>query len=574
MSLIFFQSLWLVFSFILSVLYRKWLWHLLASCSQAVSRFTGFISTLSTERLSTAVLSAPFFTHTLPNISLYLLLLLCSIQLSRTSSVLFFIITRTVIMDTSFGQLTTTANSRYGLIYKDLPGLIENVYTATMDLTFHYYLWLGIGSSPSLSLVHNDDLPHSELWAQYDCLFGPFKCLLPLLEVLSDRYGTDNTVNDNIMDHYLPLIEDMISTILFQKIPWLAHLHLPPPPPPAQDTILTHKLQLRYLHSLFKRPCFFLKLVPQGQAIKVVCHRHPHLLIVLCTGGGKSTVYQAPSFAKESGFHLVIIPYNSLMEQALSTCQQKVYLIALGPLCLQTSTFFGLSWSSQLLNILPWTIFIHGLWEPISHLNIQFIVLSQPESSLQDFALHIINHHTFPSPPDHSIIFCEIVEDAMVLAGHIKAPLYVGHMNAQAQFQAVKIWLSGGSRWLCATLGFAQGIDYSHVSYVIRYQIPKHMTLHTQQSSWLTCHKGTVGVSHLIYSNVPPHLCSFNVDFRGFNAMLDFATKAQSWQILIINFLNSSPSNCHMLGPCELCNFCCCHRVCLFPISHSLLTPI
>lgn len=210
--------------------------------------------------------------------------------------------------------------------------------------------------------------------------------------------------------------------------------------------------------------------------------------------------------------------------------------------------------------------------EPISRSNIQYTVSHQPESTLQDFTLRIINHHIFLSPLDRGIIFCDTVEDATVLAGHIHAPFYVGRMDAPARSQAINIWLTGRSRWLCATSAFAQGIDYSHVSYVIHYRIPKHMTLHAQQSGRLARQEGTVGISHLIYSNVPPHLRSIDTDLGGFHAMLDFSSKAQCRRVSITTFLDSSPSNCHMLGPCELCDFCCRHSVRLFFLSYFLLS--
>lgn len=198
------------------------------------------------------------------------------------------------------------------------------------------------------------------------------------------------------------------------------------------------------------------------------------------------------------------------------------------------------------------------------------MVSHQQEASLQDFILRVINHHIFSSPLDRGIVFCDTVEDATVLANLIGAPFYVGRMDAQARSQAVNTWLSGRSKWLCATSAFAQGIDYSHVTYVIHYRIPKHITLHAQQSGRLARQEGTVGVSHLIYSTVPPHLRHFDVDLGGFGAMVEFATKAQCRRIAITNFLDPTPSNCHMLGPCEPCDFCCRHNVCISCLSHFL----
>ena len=78
----------------------------------------------------------------------------------------------------------------------------------------------------------------------------------------------------------------------------------------------------------------------QGQAIELVCRRHPHILVILRTGGGKSAVYQAPSFAKESGFHVVIIPYIALMDQALSDASVKgIPHCALSPSTLDVDIF-------------------------------------------------------------------------------------------------------------------------------------------------------------------------------------------------------------------------------------------
>lgn len=227
-------------------------------------------------------------------------------------------------MDASFGHSTVTANSRYGLVYQDLPGLTENIYASAMNLAFRYHSWLGVGAS-SCPLATNNDSTQSdpfESFSRNDYLFSRFERLLPLLEGSIDRCVTNNATKDETMDRYLPLIQDTISTTLSHKVPWSAHLRLPPPSP-AQDIVLIHESRVGYLRSLFKRPNLFFRSLQQGQAIEVVSRRHPHLLVVLRTGGGKSAVYQAPSFSKENGFRLIIIPYISLMEQALADASAK-----------------------------------------------------------------------------------------------------------------------------------------------------------------------------------------------------------------------------------------------------------
>ena len=224
-------------------------------------------------------------------------------------------------IDVSFGHSTVTGNSRYGLVYEDLPGLTENVYAEAMGLAYRYHTWLGVGSFPGspLSNQHSGSFPSSE----HGHLFSRLERALPTLEAFCDQYGTDHgTLKDEAINRYLPLIQDTISTTLSHKVPWSAHLRLLPPPP-TQETVLIHTSRVGYLRSLFKRSNIFFRSLEQGQAIELVCRRHPHLLIVLRTGGGKSAVYQAPSLVKDNGFRVVIIPYISLMEQALYDASAK-----------------------------------------------------------------------------------------------------------------------------------------------------------------------------------------------------------------------------------------------------------
>jgi superfamily II DNA helicase RecQ len=194
-----------------------------------------------------------------------------------------------------------------------------------------------------------------------------------------------------------------------------------------------------------------------------------------------------------------------------------------------------------------------------------------PQQSLQTSAVRLLNYHVFQSSVDRGIVYCETVDDATTLATLIDAPLYVGHMDGEARSAAVRCWLSGQSRWLCATSAFAQGIDYGYVTYVLHYRIPKHMTLYAQQSGRLSRRGGTVGVSHLLYSDPPTRQHSSDIDLGGFNAIVDLVTKAQCRRLSISGFLDSTPSNCHMSGPCQLCDFCAHHHVSCFPCHNVSL---
>lgn len=118
--------------------------------------------------------------------------------------------------------------------------------------------------------------------------------------------------------------------------------------------------------------------------------------------------------------------------------------------------------------------------------DIRFMVSWVPEQSLQTNAVRLLNFHAFQSSVDRGIVYCETVDDTTTLATLINAPFYVGHMDSEARSAAVCCWLSGQSRWLCATSAFAQGVDYGHVTYILHYRIPKHMMLYIQQSGRLS----------------------------------------------------------------------------------------
>ncbi|KIJ57793.1 hypothetical protein HYDPIDRAFT_34786 [Hydnomerulius pinastri MD-312] len=120
--------------------------------------------------------------------------------------------------------------------------------------------------------------------------------------------------------------------------------------------------------------------------------------------------------------------------------------------------------------------------EPTSRSNIRFNVTQVQEAHLIDYSSRIIEWHIFQSPVDRGLVFCDLVEDAKTIAARIIAPFYIGSMDHEVRSIAQTQWTSGHSRWLCATSAFAQGIDYGHVTHVVHIRIPKHITLHAQQS--------------------------------------------------------------------------------------------
>lgn len=547
-------------------------------------------------------------------------------------------------IDACFGHSSSTGNTQYGLVYDDLPGLTENMYVDALRLASRYHDWLGLGSSsdPSDSISTTPSESHRVL----EPVLRRLQQVLPALEATRDHSCDLVTIENNILERCLPIIQDTISTTLSHKVPWTSHLRISPSHPSSNtEPILVHPSRLSYLSALFRRQNTHFKSISQGQAIEIVAHMHPHALVVLPTGGGKSAVYQTPCFSADSGFRVVIIPYVSLMDQALADASAKsiphsiwslsdcvvnpfrdklVFAAAehvatesfrewlhssyragylngivvdeahdillsqnyretfcsftclghVGCQIVLLSATVGPSNEAALWRVstLPIKEFsslalqaagidtqrqpIHVIRQSTARPDIQFLVTHINNDRLFEFTVRVISHHAFQSTLDRGIVFCEYVDDAKSLAEHIGAPFYIGKMDAESRSTAQNRWRSGSSKWICATSAFAQGIDYGHVTYVLHFRIPKHMTLHAQQSGRLARRDGVVGVSHLIYSDPPLHQPSSEVDLGGFNAMLDFATKPQCRRLSISAFFDSNLSNCTMISPCELCDFC------------------
>ena len=222
-------------------------------------------------------------------------------------------------IDACFGHSSFVGNSRYGLVYDDLPGLTENVYVGALRLASVYHSWLGMASSPPppnpQSVVKS--LPLERLVSRIENA-------LPSLEAFRDQHLTDLTAVENrIIEKCLPMVQDTILATLSRQVPWSSYLRLPPPLSFPQEEILIHQSRIGYLRTLFKRQDVYFKSLQQGEAIEVVSRRHPHALVVLPTGGGKSAVYQAPCFSGEKGFRVILVPYISLMEQALLDASEK-----------------------------------------------------------------------------------------------------------------------------------------------------------------------------------------------------------------------------------------------------------
>ncbi|KAF8549215.1 hypothetical protein OG21DRAFT_1500556 [Imleria badia] len=547
-------------------------------------------------------------------------------------------------VDACFGHSSVTGNTRYGLVYDDLPGLTENMYVDALRLASLYHSWLGLASSPPPS--HPSAVVQSP--SSLEHMASRIERVLPALEEFRDRGLSDLAVVENrIIEKCLPIVQDTIMATLSRQVPWSTYLRIPPPSSRVTETILIHQSRVGHLRSLFKRPDVYFKSLQQGEAIEVVFRRNPHVLVVLPTGGGKSAVYQAPCFSAENGFRVVLVPYISLMEQALSDASEKGIPHAVwSSSTLDTDIFrvklvFAAAEQVAKERFREWlrasfdTGYLNGivvdeahdillsrdyretfceftclgdigcqivllsatispsvepiLWRSIGidtqhypvHVirgittrpDIHFMVSQVPQDSLQTFTVRLLERHIFQSPLDRGIVYCETVEDATVLANLVDTPLYVGPMAADARSVSLRSWLSGRSRWLCATSAFAQGIDYGHVTYVLHYRIPKHITLYAQQSGRLARRSGVVGVSHLVYSQRPLHRHSSDDDFGGFNAMVDLVSKDQCRRLSITGFLDVTPSNCYMLGPCQLCDFCAHHHAPLPATRHPQPLP-
>jgi len=225
-------------------------------------------------------------------------------------------------IDACFGHSSSTGNRQYGIVYDDLLGLTENMYMDALRLASRYHHWLGLGSS-SIPSDFNSTTP-SESYHLLEPVLQRLHQVLPALEAARDYSRDLVTVENNILERSLPIIQDTILTTLAHKIPWTSHLRIPSPHSSLKsEPIIVHPSRLSFLSVLFRRPNTHFKSISQGKAVEVVTRMHPHVLVVLPTGGGKSAMYQAPCFSVDVGFRVVIIPYVSLMNQALADASAK-----------------------------------------------------------------------------------------------------------------------------------------------------------------------------------------------------------------------------------------------------------
>jgi hypothetical protein len=227
-------------------------------------------------------------------------------------------------LDASFGHSSAIGNTWYGLVHEDLPGLTENKYVDAMHLATRYHGWLGfsVPNSQAVFAEPNPDSnnPSSALTDRLVSMLDRFEKVLPALEGLQQLNKDD--IQTRILDRYVPLIENTITTTLAHKVPWWSHLQIPPSPI-SSAPIITHPSRSTALKKLFRDDSVNFRSLEQGQALEVVSRRHPHALVVLRTGGGKSAIYQAPSLTDTKGFRLVVIPYISLMDQAVADANAK-----------------------------------------------------------------------------------------------------------------------------------------------------------------------------------------------------------------------------------------------------------
>ncbi|KAH0825703.1 hypothetical protein J3R83DRAFT_10810 [Lanmaoa asiatica] len=199
-------------------------------------------------------------------------------------------------IDACFGHSSSIPeNTQYGLVYDDLPGLTENMYVDALRLASQYHCWLGLGSSsgPSDFMTKTPSESHRVL----EPVLRRLQQVLPALEAAREHSSDLVTIENNILERCLPIIQDTISTTLSHKVPWTSHLRISPPHPLSNpEPILVHPSRLSYLSALFRRQNTHFSQSHKARLLKSSLVCIPMSSVVLPTGGGKSAVYQTPCF--------------------------------------------------------------------------------------------------------------------------------------------------------------------------------------------------------------------------------------------------------------------------------------
>jgi Helicase conserved C-terminal domain/Type III restriction enzyme, res subunit len=161
---------------------------------------------------------------------------------------------------------------------------------------------------------------------------------------------------------------------------------------------------------------------------------------------------------------------------------------------------------------------------------------------------------------ERGLIFCTTVHDCKVVSKLLRIPYYVATMhddpvlNYKERARLEKQWRDGVEPWMVATLCFGQGVDYSHVRWVVHVEVDN--LLNYVQEIGRAGRDGSIANAHIIFSTLPPLSHIKPPDHDGVMAMREYLEIWQCRRISIHSHVDGNSHSCASIPNAQLCDFC------------------
>ena len=226
--------------------------------------------------------------------------------------------------DASFGHSSETGTNIYGLSRDDLPNLTDDLLCLHQRYCEQVHRWLE-GEPPPQHVY-----PPST--TQMTAMFNNMRSLVddavernPSKESITStiKKVALDVIKKSVQDSLPPAIQDIQHSVRAEvhntlaNMPWLhllgADTRVPDschPPIVVQPSTLRSLRRLLGNNASPKSP-------EQAQILQLVLDCQYHVIGILPTGGGKSALYQVPSFCEQSGITVCIFPFRALTQDQM-----------------------------------------------------------------------------------------------------------------------------------------------------------------------------------------------------------------------------------------------------------------
>lgn len=210
---------------------------------------------------------------------------------------------------------------------------------------------------------------------------------------------------------------------------------------------------------------------------------------------------------------------------------------------------------------------LHEIRAPTMRTNIKYQVHYFSNDILLQNEIQKLVQSIELQPSERGLIYCRTVSNVQQLSLKLNLPDYYSKMNGDdTKNQEIKkqrqtqwrLGLQPSQRWIVATMGFGQGIDFSSVRHVIHYNV--HGMMFFVQEVGRAGRDGLLSYSHVFYSQLPSILedkkeDELQGDHTGIRAMRRFLT-TPACRLLEFQPVNGLTHSCGALDKGANCDNC------------------